>query len=166
MNDNRITIKVFSRQNALIFDVKGSTSEYVRSTTRVKMAGCRSPAFPPSSRRYPGCNKTSYAPCITMKSYFVSLIIVSASWSLSAAFQPTRPALSVSDVKFVRPYESTTRLFESVTVAETSAEPEESGGKASVTALIFNLVKGIVGAGVLTLPAVRARFIASSILSR
>jgi hypothetical protein len=45
-------------------------------------------------------------------------------------------------------------LHSQVTTADDAAElPAEEGGTSTTTASIFNLVKGIVGAGVLSLPA-------------
>lgn len=49
-------------------------------------------------------------------------------------------------------------LYMTADAAVAESEPEESGGDATVTQLIFNLVKGIVGAGVLSLPAGVAAF--------
>lgn len=49
-----------------------------------------------------------------------------------------------------------TKLYESISVA--TPEQPTSGGTASISSEIFNLVKGIVGAGVLSLPAGIAAF--------
>mmetsp|Transcript_92813 Transcript_92813/g.189058 ORF Transcript_92813/g.189058 Transcript_92813/m.189058 type:complete len:490 (+) Transcript_92813:165-1634(+) len=49
-------------------------------------------------------------------------------------------------------------LYMTSDAAAASSEAEDTGGDATVTQLIFNLVKGIVGAGVLSLPAGIAAF--------
>jgi hypothetical protein len=56
----------------------------------------------------------------------------------------------LSKVSIAAPRQSITKHF-----AESPAVPEQpvSGGTATITSEIFNLVKGIVGAGVLSLPA-------------
>lgn len=65
-------------------------------------------------------------------------------------FQPPRTTSTV----LLRPRRNGSLRSSDATVQE----PAESGGTASVTDLIFNLVKGIVGAGVLTLPSGIAAF--------
>mmetsp|Transcript_2581 Transcript_2581/g.6195 ORF Transcript_2581/g.6195 Transcript_2581/m.6195 type:complete len:486 (-) Transcript_2581:201-1658(-) len=92
---------------------------------------------------------------------------------LAASF--STPALTASSVQNIKALRSPTSPSESktwspnaqsnhilyMTADAVAAEPEESPieeGDATVTQLIFNLVKGIVGAGVLSLPAGIAAF--------
>ena len=70
---------------------------------------------------------------------------------------PFRVAPSVSSPKTVPvtyAKRSPTRLFDATAAAvPVPDEPSTSGGTATISNEIFNLVKGIVGAGVLSLPA-------------
>jgi len=67
------------------------------------------------------------------------------------------PLLDVSSL--FRPKHTTTCLYSSIAAdAVPPAEEEESAGTATVQQEVFNLVKGIVGAGILSLPAGIAEF--------
>jgi hypothetical protein len=81
-----------------------------------------------------------------MRGAFILALLASAS-----AFSALPTArLAHTPLSKAAPRQSITRLF-----AESPAVPEQpvSGGTATITSEIFNLVKGIVGAGVLSLPA-------------
>ena len=70
---------------------------------------------------------------------------------------PFRVAPSVSRPKTFSVHQhargSPTRLFDASAAAVAPGESDTSGGTATISNEIFNLVKGIVGAGVLSLPA-------------
>ena len=94
-----------------------------------------------------------------MKSTAIILLALSASVSAFSVL-PTairvkslqsKASISITTPFYTTDSSSSSKLYASVAID--SAEQPTSGGSATVSSEIFNLVKGIVGAGVLSLPA-------------
>jgi hypothetical protein len=94
---------------------------------------------------------------MVMKSTAIILLALLASASAFSVL-PTailvKSLQSKASISITTPFyttDSSSKLYASVAID--SAEQPTSGGSATVSSEIFNLVKGIVGAGVLSLPA-------------
>ena len=102
-----------------------------------------------------------------MKALISLLAVSSASWN-AAAFAPARTMVQVTMSPIHAslpklPLVKTSPILR-MTAAAAMEEPSEgkaakSGGEGTMSALRFNLVKSIVGAGVLSLPAGKKLFV-------
>jgi len=118
----------------------------LRATVLLALVVARSVAFQPtSSHLASSCCRSA------------SLIGFSQQQQPAAALRPTS---TYATLKYSNSKKKQSLLFSAAAVdAEVpKEEPGESGGTATIPSHIFNLVKGIVGAGVLTLPAGIATF--------